>query len=417
MERANLGKRYISVDRQKLLVNWANKKTRKNTILLSIASADQATGYIFAANINFDGALDSAEIEKDMKRFADDKLPKAFRRYARVWLPGDWDAAATRREGRSKAGAVAKESRLAAAIEGTYEAALKREDMDDGEGPSPHARTPIKGMLLHEQAVMNAHIQLVSRLLSRAPKLRFFVDQESGLRAAIMAAVPQRILNRTADAFYVKVVKDFTVGEKHGMVRRANERVKAFADAAGVDEEKAQVLIAREELSAMTAHGKWEDRWFTHPVADMREPEKKICWLTDVETPENDADKRDAQLNHHARLHLKATLTAVDRFFMQVRRAITMAERGVISASADRRLWFGKNAYNPDVLVKLLGIFRTYFNYCEVGEDGQTPAMRLGLARGPISPEDIIYFTPQPPLRHRAARATPAPDEAEPLAP
>lgn len=402
MERPNLGKRYISVDRQKLVVNWSNKKTRKNTILLSIASADQATGYVFAANINFDAELDSAEIEKDMKRFADDKLPKAFRRYARVWLPADWDAAATRATGRSKGAAVAKEQRLAAAIEATYEAALDREDIEDGEGPSAHSRTPVKGMLLHEQTVMNAHVQLVSRMLCRAQKLRFFVDQESGLRAAIMAAVPDRIRNRTADAFYVKVVKDFTVDEKRSMVRRANAKLKKFAEDAGVDEKEAQILIAREELTAMTAHGKWEDRWFKHPVADMREPEKSICWLTDVDAEEVDADKREGQLNHYARLYLKATLTAIDRFFMQVRRGITLAERGVISASADRRLWFGKNAYNPDVLVKLLGIFRTYFNYCEVGEDGQTPAMRLGLARGPVAPEDIIYFSPQPPARRRA---------------
>jgi hypothetical protein len=29
-------------------------------------------------------------------------------------------------------------------------------------------------------------------------------------------------------------------------------------------------------------------------------------------------------------------------------------------------------------------------------------AMRLGLARGPVAPEDIIYFSPQPPARRRA---------------
>jgi hypothetical protein len=28
----------------------------------------------------------------------------------------------------------------------------------------------------------------------------------------------------------------------------------------------------------------------------------------------------------------------------------------------------------------------------EVGDDGQTPAMRLGLATAPATPEDIIYF-------------------------
>jgi hypothetical protein len=102
---------------------------------------------------------------------------------------------------------------------------------------------------------------------------------------------------------------------------------------------------------------------------------------------------------------LKASCTEVDRFFMQVRRAMTMAERGVISASADRRLWFGKNAYNPAVLVKLLEVFRTYFNYCEVGQDKRTPAMRMGLARGPVAPEDILYFTPAAPAGQR--RRTP----------
>ena len=77
---------------------------------------------------------------------------------------------------------------------------------------------------------------------------------------------------------------------------------------------------------------------------------------------------------------------------MQVRRGVTMAERGVVSSSADRRLWFGKNAYNPANLAMMLEIYRTYFNYCEVGSDGKTPAMRLGLAKGPVASEDILYF-------------------------
>ena len=89
-----------------------------------------------------------------------------------------------------------------------------------------------------------------------------------------------------------------------------------------------------------------------------------------------------------------------------------MAERGVVSASADRRLWFGKNAYNPSVLAKLVEIFRTYFNYCEVGEDKRTPAMRMGLARGPVAEEDILYFVPGEPPRQRAPAARRAPEES-----
>ncbi|WP_152545593.1 hypothetical protein [Ralstonia pickettii] len=125
--------------------------------------------------------------------------------------------------------------------------------------------------------------------------------------------------------------------------------------------------------------------------------------MTDIDKPPEEDEERNEQLNHFARLHLKVSLSAVDRFFMQIRRGIMMAERGVISASSDSRLWFGKNAYDPYHLAKLLEIYRVYFNYCEVGEDKKTSAMRLGLARGPVDSEDILYFTPPPPELQRAA--------------
>lgn len=420
LDRDDLGKRYISTDRQKLIVNWSDRESRKNTVLLSIASADQTTGYLYAANVNFDGEMDSEEVQREMVRFGDQRLAKPFRRFARVWLPQDWDDAAVRaaaeRETNRKAKGESSKSpdKLLAAVEGTYEAALEREDIEGGDDPSPTTRTPAKGMLLHEQSVMTAHIQFVTRLLRRAEKLRFFVDQESGIRAAILVSVPKRVRDRTADAFYVKVLKEFTVDQKKGIVGAAKRRLRKVMKDSGVDEDEASLRLALAELESPTLIGKWGDRWFRHPVADMREPQKMVSWLTDIDPPEPDPDKRADQLRHYARLHLKASLTGVDRFFMQVRRALTLAERGVISASADRRLWYGKNAYNPAVLVKLVEIFRTYFNYCEVGEDGKTPAMRLGLAKGPVSAEDIIYYEPPLPERRRAPVKPPEPKEPPP---
>lgn len=406
VEREDLGKRYLSVDRQKLIVNWSDRGNRKNTVLLSMATADQTTGYLFAANVNFDPEMDSADTEQEMVRFGDHHLAKPFRRFARVWLPQDFDRAAervrTRGARKSRTADATKAGMLLASVEDTYDAALEREDVEDGDGPSPNARVPAKGMLLHEQVVMAAHIQLVSRLLHRAQKLRFFIDQESGLRAAILASVPGRIIKRTADAFYVKVMKEFTVGEKLGKVGRSVQRLRKVMKEAGVDKEGAQLKLALEEIERLTTIGKWGDRWFSHPVADMREPEKLVCWLTDIDELSSDPDELEEQMLHYARLYLKASLTGVDRFFMQVRRALTIAERGITSASSDKRVWYGKSAYNPDVLVKLIELFRTNFNYVEVGEDGQTPAMRLGLAKGPIAPDDIIYFQPTPAGRKRS---------------
>ena len=92
---------------------------------------------------------------------------------------------------------------------------------------------------------------------------------------------------------------------------------------------------------------------------------------------------------------------------MQVRRSLTIAERAVASSNTDRRLWHGKSAYNPEVLVKVLSIYRTYFNYCDLGDDRKTPPMRLGLAKGRIAPEDIVYFTQEQPARPRARQKLP----------
>jgi hypothetical protein len=161
----------------------------------------------------------------------------------------------------------------------------------------------------------------------------------------------------------------------------------------------------REEMARVSVYGPKKDRWVSHPFPDMREPEKKLCWLTDivplpqaaagddVETVAEKLNDCEDMQNHAARLYLKGALYSVDRFFMQVRRALTMAERGVATGGSSGGVWFGKNAYDPANLVKLLEIFRVYFNYCEVGEDSKTPAMRLGLAKGPVSSEDVLYFS------------------------
>jgi hypothetical protein len=77
---------------------------------------------------------------------------------------------------------------------------------------------------------------------------------------------------------------------------------------------------------------------------------------------------------------------------MQVRRRLSLLERPISSASSAGRKWHGYNPYRPVMIGKLLDIFRVFYNYVETGKDGQTPAMRLGLAKGKVDVEDIIYY-------------------------
>jgi hypothetical protein len=43
----------------------------------------------------------------------------------------------------------------------------------------------------------------------------------------------------------------------------------------------------------------------------------------------------------------------------------------------------------------MLEIFRTYTNYIRTKDGKTTPAVKFGLAKGPIRFEDIIYWMPR----------------------
>lgn len=116
----------------------------------------------------------------------------------------------------------------------------------------------------------------------------------------------------------------------------------------------------------------------------MGEPEKAICYLTDY---------GDYEVDHLANLYLKASLRSIDRFFMQVRRRMSLFERP-ISSAIGKRTWHGYSAYNPAVGAKLLAIFRVFYNYAIPGQDKKTPAMRLGMTVRVGTLVDILEFYP-----------------------
>jgi hypothetical protein len=55
-------------------------------LIVSIATADQVTDYVYGVYLNFGSALTGEDMELDLVRFGDHHLNPPFRRYARVWL-------------------------------------------------------------------------------------------------------------------------------------------------------------------------------------------------------------------------------------------------------------------------------------------------------------------------------------------
>jgi len=372
---------YIGVDRQDYVVNWSRSADKRNVILHAAGSADNETGYVFGLHLNFDPSLDAIRVRQEAETNSDYLVKIPFRRYARVWLPKDYDDALRlnmKRQKRETYGSLPED------IISAYEEAQNREDIEVFESQDFGTALPPKGMQVHAEYTLYAHFFFLKQLFGGAEKIRFFMDQDSGMRAACFAAFADEIKQHRCDAFYVRIKKDLTINEKRQVMasvkKRWAEQKKLYPD---LSDPKLKLLLLKERMQQVMHFGKWQDKWVYHPFPNMSEPEKALCYLTDVHGYDDD---------HKAWLYNKASLHAIDRFFMQVRRRISLLERPIATSSSAGRKWHGYGAYNPAIIIKLLDIFRVFYNYVEVGKDGQTPAMRANLAKSNIRVEDIIYI-------------------------
>jgi transposase-like protein len=379
LNRLPIRRLYVSVDRQEYTVNWTKRADKRNTMLFAVGSADNKTGYVFGMHLNYDPGLDSDAIESDAIVSGDYSTSIPFRKYAQLWLQEDYDDAVKHSMSRRITTGLNDQ------IVGEYNEAINRADVERSEHTSATRRLPARGMQVHSEYTLYGHFYFLHNLFGGAEKVRFFLDQDSGMRAACFAAFQPEVKARTCDAFYVRINKEMTVDEKRRALadsRKVFQQVQR--EHPDLSENELRLMLIKQRMDSMTEIGKWKDRWLIHPFPNMSEPEKASCYLTDY----GDYDE-----DHRAWLYNKASMHAIDCFFMQVRRRLSLLERPISSASGTGRRWFGYSAYNPESLVNTLDIFRVFYNYCLAGKDKQTPAMRIGLAKGAVRLEDIIYHS------------------------
>ncbi len=353
---------------------------KRNTVLHAVGSADNKTGYVFGMHLNFDPSLELKKVEQEALEIDDYELPHPFRKYARLWLLGDYDESIDRANKKKRR---KNEGPLTEKIKGTYAEALSRDDVEVFESLSGFIQLPQKGMQVHAEYTLYGHFFFLKKLFSGIEKVRFFLDQDSGMRAACLGAFQPEIQERRCDAFYVRINSKMTVPQKQNALENSrNEFCWVQKIHPELSKNEVKLLMIKQRIASMVELGKWKDKWLEHPFPDMSEPEKSICYLTDYSDYDED---------HLAWLYNKASLHAIDRFFMQVRRRLSLLERPIASAGRARRMWHGYSSYNPESIIKMLSIFRIFYNYTQAGKDLKTPAMRLGLAKGLVKLEDIIY--------------------------
>ncbi|MDY0021092.1 hypothetical protein [Arenimonas caeni] len=344
---------HLNTDRQTHTLNWGTALERQPIMLLAIATADVTSGYVVAQHLNYDPDANPRAMELLAYAAGDPQRRPVFRKYARVWLPYQSADATGSTQGKS-------DSEL---------------------------RVPGVGGIVHENYTMAAHLQALKPWVAQAAYVQFSLDLDPLLDRLCLLTFSERVRGGTLDAYLVRINKDMTVAQRRQALAEAQgelDRLRSqWPQMADSDLIRAILVDRLEETRAQALPpGRV---WIRHPYPTMSEPQRSVQPLTD------DGRRPDGQLVAGM---ARATLRALDRYFMQVRRKINILERPIHSASASGRAWHGYNAYSPRVVAEMLDIFRVVYNFHLRGQDGKTPAQRLGLAERPMSLAELCANSP-----------------------
>lgn len=378
----------LSVDVQEYQLNWTNKHDRRNTQFSTVCSVDQDTRYIFGMSANYDKDADAFLINKSAALNGDTLRPEPFRQHAQYWLSSD-ELVGGRALGQQLG--FTKSQDVLQQIAAIYAAAQSREDIEDREQQNMDLAycNPIltEGMQVHVPYTCYAHFQMINLLTMGAgvEQLYYYMDCDSMLRAGFMAAFEQEIRAGRAHGFYVRYSKFLTTPKKADLYEHSKQLLSEYRVNLPKDKQKqAELWLMHDRIQAAAHIGRWRDKWVTHPIPSMNEPDKAICWLTEVAGQEYD-DLTKAQM------YLDAGINAVDNVFQISRRLMNAFERPIGTSSGYNTVWHGYAPYHPKMVEQYLSLLRAYHNFIKVGKDKLTPAMRLGLTMQPLGFDDVLW--------------------------
>jgi hypothetical protein len=360
----------IATDMQDYMVNWPTKKLRKTIQFRAVASSCLDTGYVLACHPQLDSRFDTNDIQQAVVECGDLEKKPAFREYARLWNYEDY------------ASALQLDSTTFAPI---------REDQDGPEHMTTDRQLPDQGAMVHIDYLAFGHFMYLHYLLGRnTGRVHFCLDADPGLANACLATWKEKFFADQLDVAIMTCDKAATIDEKNAAVAKAIQ-LKEEAEEAypGLPPFRAWLQFFLDNSTISYYRGLERGKFLrsndiSYPFIKKSEPGKQVRFLTD--NGERDARSIAARF-HYTSLH------QVDRFFMQIRRSIAGLERAPQYPRRASRKWYLYGFYSPEMVEKMLTIFRTYFNFiARGGQDGQTPAMRLGLAKGPVRFEEVIYF-------------------------
>lgn len=348
----------VGIDRQDHPLTWGSTLERQTFPLRAIATAETDSGYVLGQHVNYDPDENALARELEARALGDPARLPPFRRAARLWLPFE-----------AETGTVTTRA---------SDAPAQARSADAGA-----LGLAGRGAFVHETYTLLGHFLFLRPWFARAVHVHVSMDQENAIDRACLLTFPDRVLEGSLDAFYVRINKGLSVPRRRLEIARletvlAEHRAR---DPERSEREILQQLLTERYRAAVANQPDPYKRWVAHPYASMQEPNREVLCVTPL------SNRTEARMVSGLS---RATLRAVDRYFMQVRRKISVLERPIRTSSTAWRAWQGYSAYSPRVVMQVLEIFRVVYNFHLVGQDRRTPAERLGVADRRIPLGDLI---------------------------
>uniref|UniRef100_A4WR02 Uncharacterized protein n=1 Tax=Cereibacter sphaeroides (strain ATCC 17025 / ATH 2.4.3) TaxID=349102 RepID=A4WR02_CERS5 len=355
-----VGRRFAT-DSQTLHLNWPNRKTRAQIAVPHICTAHANSGYIMAAHLALDPEVDLPDIEARMVAASDFKVPRAFRRQARVWSETEF------------------KHHLDKITRNVAIHPMEAPEVDLG------LQLPHRGALIRQDMVQLAHAFYLRRCLGKGgERFVFVLDADSGLALSFVSAFAAWIQAGRADVIVIQFDKHQTNDQRNMLVA---EGKAALELATGVSQPAWAALPAQDQIDLTDVAvegllvGRLPGEPFAWPFHTKSEPHRRIRIIT---------DRIGMAPDRRARLMRLATLRSVDAYFHKVRSNVRFAARPGRTPSSNDRAWDRHYLYNPETMMKVIEIYRFAHNWMGSATTKETPAMKLGLARGKMRASEFF---------------------------
>ncbi|HEY5563533.1 MAG TPA: insertion element protein [Clostridiaceae bacterium] len=346
------------------------KDKKLQTYLLS--SADLKSGYVFRTDIAYDYDIRLEDVEKDTGTYHCDHSYPFLRKNDRLKYPY-CPQPPTEKDDQSSDEYI--------------------EDLFRFNGRKDY----VEGSHVKPQYTAMAHYFLLKRAI-KAKNWYFVSDDDSTLQHCIFKVFSKTFKDGYTFYFTCQSEKKFTFGEAGREAYNSRQELYKWGRENSIRPRKLYEYGKQRILQELKTHkfyGIKKVNGINCPIRGKNPIKHPL--------PDNDEGIRWVNLINHvpyieesvlADLVMQVNSRAINNFFQQVRRRISILERPLITARGDGRSYIYAN-YNPKYAHQMMVIFRTFYNFCftsKVNKISATPAQRLGLTDKVYDYKDIIYF-------------------------